>query len=557
MSFTYARKVAKMAMGTTAMIAQVPEAPPAPEITNGGNGESLIIAWPDTLTIPPGGTVRVAYRESDQLYWEDILETTDPPPLTITGLTEGIEYAVSLSIPNDDDMPSLFGDETAETPVSAPPPENFETTSTPSGVDMQWRPRPEPNTLEYIIERAIPGGDFEEIQVLSHPESLWTDASGEEGQLSLYRIKPRNDQLVVGDPSAVQEGQLASHHLDILVIDATPDGSGGSSAPIDEEVDDFYEDLLMAFYVDDWWDRADSMAADVTISDADLAPYVLVLVYTDYYTASIEEDTTAFRKYIQNEGRLLIGGWRLSYSIGGRMGYDNGFHAGDFLYDICGIDSIQVVAPPMVELVGVQGVSLPNLVFDAERFPYWGGGLIFSEAIWNEDFYGQAYLRGTFEAASGAASPFHGKPLVLRESVHEPPHWMLIDAPLYYMTEGSAWTFLYNALSEMEAPGVGVEQETKAGIPAQFHLDTPHPNPFNSQAIISFDLPVAEYVTLEIFDIHGRNLRAVREPPLHNQVYPRGHHQLTFDASELPSGIYFVRLEAGDYRAAKKMVLLK
>jgi hypothetical protein len=85
-----------------------------------------------------------------------------------------------------------------------------------------------------------------------------------------------------------------------------------------------------------------------------------------------------------------------------------------------------------------------------------------------------------------------------------------------------------------------------------------YPNPFNPTTTISFDLPIACPVSLDIFDINGRNVGAGFKPALEPaQSYPPGTHHFPFDGSDLPSGIYIYRLIAGDYSAVGKMVLMK
>ena len=74
------------------------------------------------------------------------------------------------------------------------------------------------------------------------------------------------------------------------------------------------------------------------------------------------------------------------------------------------------------------------------------------------------------------------------------------------------------------------------------------PNPFNSQATISFELRDAGFVSLDIFDVTGRSVGALRATPgnalPHNQYMPAGQHSVSFNAEGLTSGVYFVRLEA-------------
>ncbi|TKJ42215.1 hypothetical protein CEE37_00635 [candidate division LCP-89 bacterium B3_LCP] len=99
-------------------------------------------------------------------------------------------------------------------------------------------------------------------------------------------------------------------------------------------------------------------------------------------------------------------------------------------------------------------------------------------------------------------------------------------------------------------------QEPVADIVSPFRsqLSQNFPNPFNPITTINFDLPVASLVKLDVFDINGRNVGAFRETP---KSYTPGTHQITFDGTGLPSGIYIYRLTAGDFTGIEKMVLMK
>ncbi len=83
------------------------------------------------------------------------------------------------------------------------------------------------------------------------------------------------------------------------------------------------------------------------------------------------------------------------------------------------------------------------------------------------------------------------------------------------------------------------------------------PNPFNPTTILRFTLPEASAVRLEVFDVNGRNVGAHGCAPLSESPYPSGVHEITFDGSGLPSGVYYYRLIAGMNIASGKLVLMK
>ena len=89
-------------------------------------------------------------------------------------------------------------------------------------------------------------------------------------------------------------------------------------------------------------------------------------------------------------------------------------------------------------------------------------------------------------------------------------------------------------------------------LPDKFRLHPPRPNPFNPETTISFELPQSAYVRLIVYDDQGRV--AVK---LIDGEMLGGSHEVKFDASNLSSGIYFAGFSAGNYKAVRKLLLLK
>jgi hypothetical protein len=95
-------------------------------------------------------------------------------------------------------------------------------------------------------------------------------------------------------------------------------------------------------------------------------------------------------------------------------------------------------------------------------------------------------------------------------------------------------------------------------LPARFALGQNHPNPFNPETRIDFALPVKAEVTLTVYDASGRRVTRLLE----RAALPAGFHNLVWrardgDGRDLASGVYFYRLEAGDFRAVRKMLMIK
>jgi len=97
-----------------------------------------------------------------------------------------------------------------------------------------------------------------------------------------------------------------------------------------------------------------------------------------------------------------------------------------------------------------------------------------------------------------------------------------------------------------------VSRDEIVGIPSTFALHQNYPNPFNPSTTISYDLPVRARVKLVIYNLLGQEVAT-----LVNGEQEPGRYNVKFDASGLPSGIYFYRLEAGKFVDVKKMILVK
>jgi hypothetical protein len=96
------------------------------------------------------------------------------------------------------------------------------------------------------------------------------------------------------------------------------------------------------------------------------------------------------------------------------------------------------------------------------------------------------------------------------------------------------------------------EVDLITALPASVRLHQNYPNPFNPITVIPFTLPQAGFVSLKVFDILGRELST-----LVNEQRPAGSHHALFDASTLPSGVYFYKLHATGTVAIQKMILAR
>ncbi|MDZ7363856.1 MAG: prolyl oligopeptidase family serine peptidase [candidate division KSB1 bacterium] len=111
----------------------------------------------------------------------------------------------------------------------------------------------------------------------------------------------------------------------------------------------------------------------------------------------------------------------------------------------------------------------------------------------------------------------------------------------------------------LKSPASSVNDHDENAIAREFRLAPNYPNPFsvngtfgNPSTVIHFQLPVNSHVTLQVFDVNGREVATLVEGRLE-----AGSHNVTFAPRELAGGIYFYQLTAGKFSQTRKAVLVK
>lgn len=123
-----------------------------------------------------------------------------------------------------------------------------------------------------------------------------------------------------------------------------------------------------------------------------------------------------------------------------------------------------------------------------------------------------------------------------------------VNEPALYV-RGSDGGFIGDPRWATNPPAEGVE---RVATPDRFTLQQNFPNPFNPSTEINFTIERADFTTLRIFNVVGQLI----DTPQNGFLWD-GSYNITFDASHLPSGVYFYELRQGEYSDVKKMMLLK
>ncbi|MCH7774457.1 MAG: T9SS type A sorting domain-containing protein, partial [Bacteroidetes bacterium] len=104
---------------------------------------------------------------------------------------------------------------------------------------------------------------------------------------------------------------------------------------------------------------------------------------------------------------------------------------------------------------------------------------------------------------------------------------------------------------------VGVEDGPLAQVPSGYSLGQNYPNPFNPSTTIAYDVPAASNVSINIYDMLGRNVITLVNEQKNAGSYTVEWNGKNSSGIQVTSGIYFYRLEAGQSAITKKMLLLR
>ena len=85
-----------------------------------------------------------------------------------------------------------------------------------------------------------------------------------------------------------------------------------------------------------------------------------------------------------------------------------------------------------------------------------------------------------------------------------------------------------------------------------YNLEAPYPNPFNPTTTISYSLPMQTKVSLTIYSLQGKEVKS-----LVNGIMDEGYHSLVWNSDGYSSGVYFIKMIAGEYIQTQKLIILK
>ncbi len=349
------------------------------------------------------------------------------------------------------------------------------------------------------------------------------DSNVENGTTYFYRITAVLEGEYESSFSSTVEAMPFGFPFDqgILVVDETMDGAGIPGNPNDEQVDEFYDNVI---------DR------EVTVYDYNelgvptlqyLANFSTVIWHDDDMSQNfINNNLESLGSYLLSGGNLIISGWKTANEI-------QDYFIADFL-------GSEAQLTNGFEFTAALSDDYTDLYLDVDKLSQAFGGTLPFICTGNGIYQ--------FHAEGGSAN--EGEACAVKNL--DQVDFVFLGFPLYYFQEQGVGALINQLLEEM-----GESDVDEAIIPDNILTCKAVPNPFNPVTSIYFNIPEDSNVTLDIYNLRGQRIRH-----LINGVFDEGEHIGQWNGTDdngkaVATGIYYYVLEAGGSSISRKLLLLK
>jgi hypothetical protein len=550
-SMEFCAEIIKSSCATLLLNMVIPSPVKNYQLVDAGNSSSLVLSW-DSNSEPDLEGYKIYVGTSSGNY--DLYYTTSDTAFTLNNLTEEVTYFIGVSAVDLDGFESFITERSATPRLIPLAPDGFSANPGWLQINLLWNSNVEIDLLGYNIYRSnIEGDPGEKLNENIITDTIYVDASAVNGIYFYYSVTAVDSQLHESDESITVRSRVVSLDQGILIVDETYDGDGSLLNPTDEQVDEFFNQLLSQYNYQSF-----DLFEETSISLADMGAYSTVIWhgndFQDVSSPKIFKDEV--KKYLNFGGNFFYTGFRPGKAFAQLIGNIGMFFPGDFIFDYLKIDASEYeITALFIGAVNDEGGYNDIFIDSSKTLASDEYHLRHIESISPSAEGTNIYLyESLFDSTTNQGS-YKGKPVGV-EYVGNDFKTVTLSIPLYFMDQQQAQDLIDHIMIDKFGEVTGFENEVIL-VPDEYVLYQNFPNPFNPSTKISYQIPELSFVTLEVYDVLGNEIET-----LVNEEKPAGSYEVEFsshsgEVRNLPSGIYFYRLQAGNYIESKKMILIK
>ena len=539
MDIPYMTEIVRCNLGLLLLSTQMPMPISGLRVRSAGDGHTAYLNW-DPIDDPDIAKYYI-YR-GDTRNALNLVDSSIVAYDTLYGIPENMLQYYAVKAVNLSGDASLIEQYATLTLSSQPTrPDTLVIMPEPNQLRICWTRSPDLDFDYYQVYRRVgPDGELMVYRQISN-DTMFIDPSLQSNTRYYYNIATVDTMSLSSERSHTDYSKVISFDSGLLMVDETRDGNGSQGLPTDAQQDSFYSYLTRNYRVT-FHDIANEGALRIN----DIGPFsAIAWMDEDVYNHNLANFDSPLGQYLSFGGNLLIVGWREFFSYGSVR--PMAFLSGSFPHDYLRIDTVN--CRTSWDFSGASGVDgLPNLNLLPERvLPSWNGLLLGVDVMSIRDSVDVIY---TYNSQSGDTLT-QGRPAGI--AIYGNGYKCInLSFPLWQMPPDSADIAFQRAMEFLGEPVSIAGDDIGVSPLPEMTLMPNFPNPFNSSTSLSYYLATAGETELEIYNLLGQKVVNLAHGRLES-----GWHRITWNASGLSSGIYFIRLSGANRTLTRKMILMK